>query len=250
MARGAGDRPQGGEDQGIIGVQRDGGSATPAGSIHGGAGELQARVVPGLVLADMSGHRRSPSGEHRGGGNIDQDGRNILRLGVGREGVIQQRGAGVGGERLEFGQSTVASEARGVAHEAAEAGVIGVLIFHEAGGEHDSWAVAPNQRREGERVRRGDFKVGIAGELDEFVRRAQQRRGLGRLGGAFRGGAVGARFAARADDAVHGPTSRGGLSDNPAHAKFEIVGVGAKGEEGSEFRHRCKLRRSGLWGHG
>jgi hypothetical protein len=82
-----------------------------------------------------------------------------------------------------------------VAHEAAEAGVIGVLIFHEAVGKHDSWAVATNERREGDRVRRGDFKVGIAGELDEFVRCAQQRRGLGRLGGAFCGGAVGARFA-------------------------------------------------------
>jgi len=92
VARGAGDRPQGGEDQGIIGVQRDGGSATPAGSVHGGAGELQARVVPGLVLADVSGHRRGPSGEHRRGGNIDQDGRNILRLSVGHCYQLEVRG--------------------------------------------------------------------------------------------------------------------------------------------------------------
>lgn len=93
-----------------------------------------------------------------------------------------------------------------------------------------------------------DLLMGIAIKFGKFDGGPEKRRRLLRLGCALGGGAVGAGLASRADDKMDG-TARAGLpGDDAAAAKFNIVRVGAKGDEGSAFRRRsirCGLHRSG-----
>ena len=79
-------------------------------------------------------------------------------------------------------------------------------------------------------------EVGVAAEIDELEGGTQERGSFFGFGGALGRGAVGASFAAGADNKMHGTTSGGLKGDDAPHAKFDVVRVGAEGEESRERR--------------
>ena len=110
--------------------------------------------------------------------------------------------------------------------------MIGMLVFHQARRQHDRRPHAPENGRQLDGVRGTDFKMGIAVELDEFQRRAQDLRGLFCLARCAVRRAVRAGLAARADDEVRRPARRGFRSAIDAAApEFDVVGVRAKREQ-------------------
>ena len=131
---------------------------------------------------------------------------------------------GVGRRGAEFGDTTVAGEAGGVTDNFSKHGVVGVLVFGDGRREDDRRAHPADDRGDGERVREGWDEVGVAAEIGEFEGGAEKRSGFLGLGGALGGGAVGAGFAAGADGEMDGAASGRFQSDDPAGAKFDVVG--------------------------
>ncbi len=148
-----------------------------------------------------------------------------------REGVVQELVDGMGRLVAQLGESAIAGEAGGVAHETAEAGVVGVLIFDQGRREHQRRAMTAEQSREAQRVRGADLEAGVSVELDKFERGAEQRSGAFGLGDALGGSAVAAGLATRADDEVGRAAGACFEGDNGADSKLDVIGVGSENEE-------------------
>ena len=57
-------------------------------------------------------------------------------------------------------------------------------------------------------------------------------------------------FAARTNDKMHFASGMRFARDDAAAAKFDVVGMRAKGQQGRKFRGvQCRLHRIGLSGH-
>ena len=151
--------------------------------------------------------------------------------------------------RIELRNAPVPGEPGRVAHDPAQAGMVGVLVLDKGRREHDPGAHPPDDGGERDRVRRLRVELGVAVELDELDRRPELPRGLPRLGGALRGGAVRRGLAAGADDQVGRPARPGLLRDDAAAAELDVVGMGAERQEGRKFRKglHSRLHRSGRW---
>ena len=134
------------------------------------------------------------------------------------------------GRTLQFRQSAVACEAGGVAHGSAETTVIGMLIFHERGREHDGGLITSNMFREHQRVRRLDLELSVTVELDKFQRRSEKRRRFLSFGESFCRGAVRRGFASRANNKMNGPPGPSFAGHDGAASEFNVVGVRAEDE--------------------
>jgi len=243
LARGGGEGGEGGEDEGIVGPEGLGVGDPGGEAEHAGAGELEFDVAAGAELRRVGFHRGRPGGDDGGIGEVDEQGLGVGGLGVGRDGVEEELADGVRRLVAKFGQAAVAGEPRGVAHELAEAPVVGVLVGHERGGEDDGGSVPAQETGERDRVRGLHLEVRVAVELEEFEGDAEERGGTLGLGGALGGGAVGAGFAAGADDAVRGAARAGLGGEDAAATEFQIVGMSAEGEERSGHG-KCGLRNA------
>ena len=147
---------------------------------------------------------------------------------------------GVRGGAAQLGHTAVARQPRGVAHQFAEAGVIGMLIVHKRRGKHDARPHAPQDAGELDGMGSADFEMGIAVEFDEFDRGAEQGRGASGFDVRLLGRAVAARFAARADDEMGGPAGARFVGDHAAAPELDVVRVGAEGQRAA----RAQLGRS------
>lgn len=234
VAGGGWEGGEGGEEEGVVGPEGLGVRDACGEAVDAGAGELEFDVVAGAELGGVRCHRGCPRGDDGGVGEGDEEWGRVGGLGAGGDGVVEELVDGVRGLVAEFGEATVAGEAGGVAHELAEAPVVGVLVGHEGGGEDEAGPVAAEETGEGEGVRGFHLEVGVAVEFEEFEGDAEEGGGALGFGGAFGGRAVGAGFAAGADDAVHGAAGAGLGGEDAAATEFQIVGVGAEGEEGGE----------------
>ena len=121
-------------------------------------------------------------------------------FGFGRDRVEKQLADRVRGQGAQFLHAAVTGEPGGVPHQLSEPRMVGVLVFNQARREHDARPHAPENTGQFDGVSDTDFEMGVAVELDEFERRAEQRGGFFCFGGSLRGRAVGCGFAARADD--------------------------------------------------
>ena len=190
-----------------------------------------------------------PLVDERGVGDVDEDGLNVARFGVGGDGVEEEEVDGVGREVAEgfVLDAGVAGEAGGGLGESAEGRVVGVLVFDEGGGEEDGGFYFADGDGEFYGVFGAGFERGIAGEGEELEGGAEDFSGSFGFAGALGGSAVGGGFAAGEDDEVGGargvfgsagaflipPT--GFFGDDSAAAEFEVVGVGGACVEGGEF---------------
>src|SRR5438477_430964 len=84
-------------------------------------------------------------------------------------------------------------------------------------------ARAPENLRQPDGVRRPDFKVGIAVQLDEIYRGAEQRGGFFRFRSPLFRRAVGAGFTARADNQVRSAAAATLARNHPAASEFDVV---------------------------
>ena len=212
------------EDERVVGIEGEGVGDAGAVAVEAGAGELEIDVVAGGVLRGVGFHGGGPGGEDCGGGDVDEDGVFGGELGVGSDGVEEEGVDGVGRKGLQFFEAAVAGEAGGVADELADAGVVGVLIEGGGWGEEDARAALANDAGEGDGVGGADFEVGVAIEVEEFERCAEERGGGLGFFGALIGGAVGGGLAVGADEEVCGAAGAGFLGDDGAAAELDVVG--------------------------
>ncbi len=124
--------------------------------------------------------------------------------------------------------------------------MVGVLVLDEAGGQHDPRPHPTDHAREPDRVGGADFQMGVAVELDELERRAEDGGGLLGLERPTLGGAVRPGLAPRADDQVRRPAASGLGDDDPAASELDVVGMGAECQERRAFRWggRHRLHRT------
>jgi len=203
-------------------------------AVGAGAGEVEVEVVLGLHLGGMALHGALPGGDEGGVGDVYENGGDVFGFGIGGEGVVEEGVDGVAVLWFKFGDAAVAGEACGIADEGAEAPVVGVLVLDEGGGEDDGGLVLADFGGEGEGVLRVELEVGVAVEVKEFDRGAEEVGGALCLGGADVGGAVGGGFAFGAEDEVALAAVGGFFSDERCDGEFEVVGVSGEGEEGWE----------------
>ena len=133
-------------------------------------------------------------------------------------------------------QAAVTREPGRVADQAAEAGMVRVLVLDEARRQHDGRPDPPEDARQLDRVGGADFQMGIAVEFEELERRTEQRGGPLGLERPLGGRAVRRRLAARADDQVRRPAGAGLPRDDAAAAEFDVVGVRAEGQQRRTLR--------------
>ncbi len=131
----------------------------------------------------------------------------------------------------QFLQSAIAGQPRGVAHQPAQSRVIGMLVFNDAGRQHDGRADAPDDFCQLDGVGGAHFQMRVAIEFKKFKSGAEQRGGFFGLGDALFGRAVTAGFAARADDKMCRAAGARFLRDDAATAEFDVVRMRAKSEQ-------------------
>ena len=78
--------------------------------------------------------------------------------------------------------------------------------------------------------------MSITVQFDEFNRRPEQSGGFLCLGDSLFGRAVSAGFAARANHQMRLASGLRFAGDDAAAAKFDVVGMGAKGQQRRKFR--------------
>ena len=216
------------------------------------ARQLHLDVTAGLHLRRVRLHRGGPGGQDLRGRDVDEDRCHVARLGPRRQRVVEEVLDRVRGQLAQLGDAAVPGDAGGVANEAAEPGVVGVLVLDRGGRQHDGRPQPPDHAGEPDRVGGLGFQAGVTVELDQLQRRAQNRRRVPALQGALLGGAMGGRLAARADDHVDRAAGADLQGDDAAAAELDVVGMGAEGHQGrrlsSGVRHR--LHRPARWCRG
>ena len=142
----------------------------------------------------------------------------------------------MGRPRPQFLQPAITGEAGGIAHQPAQPAVVGVLVFHHRRRQDHGRLSSAQDAREENGMRGARLQMGVAVKLEEFHGGAQEcRRFLG-LGGPLGRGAPGSRLSPGADDKMGGPAALGFPGDYAPAAKLDVVGMGAKSEEGAGLR--------------
>jgi hypothetical protein len=81
-----------------------------------------------------------------------------------------------------------------------------------------------------------NFQTSITVKFDKFDRRTQQSGGFFRFSDSLFRGTVSSGFAARANDKMHFASGMRFARDHATAAKFNVVGMRAKGQQWRKFR--------------
>src|SRR5271156_2540886 len=111
-----------------------------------------------------------------------------------------------------------------------------MLIVNQTRGQHSARTKTADNPRQFNCVNGAKFQLSITIELDEFNRCAQQSSGFFCLSYSLSGCAMSSSLTARTNDKMHFAPGTRFAGDDAAAPKFNIVGVCAKGQQGSKFR--------------
>src|ERR1700746_1517735 len=136
----------------------------------------------------------------------------------------------------QFFQAAEGSQPGGISHQFSQTPVIGMLIFNQTRGKHCAWTNAADNFRQFSCVNGAKFQTSITIKFDEFDRCTQQPSGFFRLSYSFFGCTVSSSFAARANHKMHFASGMCFARDDAAAAKFNVVGMRAKGQQWPKFR--------------
>ena len=211
-------------------------AGTTAHAVHFRTGEVETDVAARLGLRSVGLHRGSPSRDDFLIGHVHQHRGAVGWLSLDRNGVKHQLLDSVRLEFDQFSDTTVARETGGVAYHAADDHVIRVLVFNDSGREYDAWAHAADDRGKRQHVGQSMLHMRIATELDKLKRSPEECGGFFRLNGALGRCTVRAGFTPRTDDKVSCVTGLRLAGDHSAAAKFDVVGMRAKGKEKGAVR--------------
>ena len=135
-----------------------------------------------------------------------------------------------------FFQAAEASQPGCITHHFSQTPVIGMLIFNRTWGQHRAWTNTADNSRYLNGVSETEFQMGITVKFDEFNRCTQQASGFFRFSYSFSGCAMRSGFAARTNDKMHFASRMRFARDDAAAAKFNVVGMGAEGQQWRKFR--------------
>ena len=136
----------------------------------------------------------------------------------------------------QFFQAAEASQPGGIAHQFSQTPVIGMLIFDQTWGEHRAWTNAADNFRQFNGVSGAKFQMSITVQFDEFNRRTEQSGGFFRFSDSLFGRTISSSFAARANDKMRFASGMCFARNDAAAAKFNVVGMRAKGQQWRKFR--------------